>query len=40
LLQDLYRYESRVGPDGQELDHWVPVVPYPKNPKIKHIRLT
>ncbi|GLR26876.1 CpaF family protein [Limnobacter litoralis] len=40
LLQDLYRYESRVGPDGQELDNWVPVVPYPKNPKISHIRLT
>lgn len=40
LLQDLYRYESRLGPDGQEIDSWVPVVPYPKNPKIKHIRLT
>lgn len=40
LLQDLYRHESRLGPDGQELDNWVPVVPYPKNPKISHIRLT
>lgn len=40
LLQDLYRYESRLGPDGQELDSWIPVVPFPKNPKIKHIRLT
>lgn len=40
LLQDLYRYESRLGPDGQEIDSWVPVVPYPKNPKINHIRLT
>lgn len=40
LLQDLYRHESRLGPDGQELDSWVPVVPYPKNPKISHIRLT
>jgi len=40
LLQDLYRYESRVGADGQELDAWVPVVPYPKNPKIKHLRLS
>ncbi len=40
LLQDLYRHESRLGPDGQELDNWIPVVPYPKNPKISHIRLT
>jgi pilus assembly protein CpaF len=40
LLQDLYRHESRLGPEGQELDNWVPVVPYPKNPKISHIRLT
>ncbi|WP_370261763.1 CpaF family protein [Limnobacter sp.] len=40
LLQDLYRHESRLGPDGQELDNWLPVVPYPKNPKISHIRLT
>lgn len=40
LLQDLYRYESRLGPDGQEIDSWVPVVPYPKNPKINHVRLT
>lgn len=40
LLQDLYRYESRLGPEGQELDSWVPVVPFPKNPKIKHVRLT
>ncbi|HEY1059557.1 MAG TPA: CpaF family protein [Limnobacter sp.] len=40
LLQDLYRHESRLGPDGQEIDSWVPVVPYPKNPKIAHVRLT
>lgn len=40
LLQDLYRHESRLGPDGQELDNWVPVVPFPKNPKISHVRLT
>lgn len=40
LLQDLYRHESRLGPEGQELDSWVPVVPFPKNPKIAHVRLT
>ena len=40
VLQDLYRYEGRVNSDGQEVPNWVAVVPYPKNPKIAHIRLT
>ena len=40
ILQDLYRFEGRVGSDGQEIPTWVAVVPYPKNPKIAHVRLT
>lgn len=39
ILQDLFRYECRVNSDGQEVDAWIPVVPYPKNAKISRIRL-
>ena len=40
ILQDLFRYEGRLSSDGQEVDAWIPVVPYPKNAKISKIRLT
>jgi len=40
ILQDLFRYEGRLSSDGQEVDAWVPMVPYPKNSKISKIRLT
>jgi pilus assembly protein CpaF len=40
ILQDLFRYECRLNSDGQEVDAWIPVVPYPKNAKISKVRLT
>ena len=33
-LQELYRYAPQVGPDGQELDHWVSLGISPHSPKL------
>lgn len=33
-MQELFRYEARVGPDGQEHDHWVSLGISPHSPKL------
>jgi pilus assembly protein CpaF len=33
-MQELYRYEPQVGPDGQEVDHWVSLGISPHSPKL------
>ena len=33
-LQELYRYEAQIGPDGKEVDHWVTQGISPHSPKL------
>ncbi len=33
-MQELYRYEPQVGPDGKEIDHWVSMGISPHSPKL------
>ncbi|KTT27186.1 CpaF family protein [Pseudacidovorax intermedius] len=39
-MQELYRYEPQVGPDGEERDRWVSLGIAPHSPKIARLRQT
>jgi pilus assembly protein CpaF len=39
-MQELYRYEPMVGPDGQERDRWVSLGIAPHSPKVTRFRQT
>jgi pilus assembly protein CpaF len=38
--QELYRYEARVTPEGEEIDHWESLGIHPHSPKLARFRQT
>ncbi|OXH83845.1 pilus assembly protein CpaF, partial [Burkholderia multivorans] len=38
--QELYRYEARVTPEGEEVDHWESLGIHPHSPKLARFRQT